>query len=297
MLCIADGEMVAITPCRLLLIDSDPVDADLAGALLAGSFPECELVIVADAIAFAELLAAGGFSVVIAEQALGWALGTDVLATFSARHPGTATVLFARSIPHDIQKLRSRISLHACLKKDEAGFLKLAAVVESAMYGGQRHERQPSGAILKEQKDNGLHTGKAKEDPGILPPADRFFSLRKLAAEVFHQWELASLKSRYRPPGSPERANQLAEWKIRQMNEDFRITWDEKLEMYVLDAQQARLNARYLRVVNDEPLSPAEFLLQTKQISKRKKQTRKKYRKIHDESEIRRRKERAALDG
>ncbi|WP_419653604.1 hypothetical protein [Thiolapillus sp.] len=39
--------------------------------LLSQTFPNCELTVVSDAVAFAEQLANGGFSAVISEQVLG----------------------------------------------------------------------------------------------------------------------------------------------------------------------------------------------------------------------------------
>ncbi|WP_419614387.1 hypothetical protein, partial [Thiolapillus sp.] len=68
--------------CKLLLVDSDVADAELAGDLLRQSFPHCELV--------------------------------------------TVTVLFAKSLPPNVKDLQSASVPSAILKKDEAGFLKLA---------------------------------------------------------------------------------------------------------------------------------------------------------------------------
>jgi signal transduction histidine kinase len=126
--------------CKLLLIDSDPSDAALAGRLLGQSFPDCELVIVSDAVAFAEQLAAGGFSTVISEQTLGWASGMDVLATFSRQYPHINTILFASSVPPDIYRLQRGAGAFACLQKSSAGFLQLAEVVESMLQAEQEKE-------------------------------------------------------------------------------------------------------------------------------------------------------------
>lgn len=129
--------------CKLLLIDSDTSDAALAGRLLGQSFPDCELVIVTDAIAFAEQLSAGGFSAVISEQALGWASGMDVLATFSRQYPDIHTVLFAASVPQDIHRLQRWPGAFACLQKNSGGFLQLAEVVESMLQAGREKQEAP----------------------------------------------------------------------------------------------------------------------------------------------------------
>ena len=119
--------------CRLLLIDSDPADAELASKLLSQAFDDCQLVTVTDAVAFAQQLAAGGFSAVISEQSLGWASGTEVLASFSRQYPNTRTILFASTIPADIHKIQQQIGLSAYAQKSSAGFLHLPEVVRSTL--------------------------------------------------------------------------------------------------------------------------------------------------------------------
>jgi len=145
---------VVDSSCKLLLIDSDPSDAALAGRLLGHSFPDCELVIVSDAIAFAEQLSAGGFSVVISEQTLGWASGMDVLATFSRQYPHIHTILFAASIPPDSYRLQRGAGEFACLQKNSAGFLQLAEAVESMLQAGQeKNEATGFWSQMLEQLD------------------------------------------------------------------------------------------------------------------------------------------------
>ncbi|WP_457668168.1 ATP-binding protein [Thiolapillus sp.] len=119
--------------CKLLLIDTSPSDAELADKLLSQAFPNCELNVVSDAVAFAEQLANGGFSAVISEQILGWASGLDVLATFSRRHPLTATILFSETLPPEACRLEHGNRLFASLTKNSAGFLQLSEVVASLL--------------------------------------------------------------------------------------------------------------------------------------------------------------------
>lgn len=120
-------------PWKLLLIDSDPADAELASKLLKQAFADCQCITVNDAVAFAEQLAVGGFSAIISEQKLGWARGTDVLAAFSRQYPGTRTILFAASLPADTRKLQQQVGLSAWLQKSSSGFLRLPEVVRSML--------------------------------------------------------------------------------------------------------------------------------------------------------------------
>ena len=119
--------------CKLLLIDPNPSDAELADKLLVSSLSDCELIVISDAIAFAEQLATGGFSVVISEQALGWASGVDVLTTFSRRYPYTATLLFSETLPAQAQRPLLGSRLFSSLQKNSAGFLQLPDMVHSLL--------------------------------------------------------------------------------------------------------------------------------------------------------------------
>jgi len=135
---------VTDSSCKLLLIDTSPSDAELADKLLSQAFPDCELSVVSDAVAFAEQLANGGFSAVISEQVLGWASGMDVLATFSRRHPLTATILFSETLPPEASLLEHGNRLFASLTKNSAGFLQLPEVVASLLRAS-REDRGVSG--------------------------------------------------------------------------------------------------------------------------------------------------------
>lgn len=130
-------------PWKLLLIDSDPADAELASKLLNQAFADCQCITVNDAVAFAEQLAVGGFSAIISEQKLGWAQGTDVLATFSRHYPSTRTILFTASLPADTHKLQQEIGLSTWLQKSSTGFLHLPEVVKSILQSEHPTEGSP----------------------------------------------------------------------------------------------------------------------------------------------------------
>lgn len=116
--------------CRLLLIESDPADAELAVALLTRQLPDCQVDIVADAVSYAERWADNGYAAVIAEQDLGWANGVDLLASVSSRLPHVPTILFCRQMPPDIQRLQHEIGFSAWVEKNSGGYLALSHVLE-----------------------------------------------------------------------------------------------------------------------------------------------------------------------
>lgn len=129
---------MANSSCKLLLIDPDQADAELAGKLLEQSLPDCRLVTVSDPIVFAEHLATGEFSAVISEQTLGWASGVDVLSSFCRRYPPIPAVLFTQSVPPDMHELQQRCGSFAYVQKDSAGFLRLAEVVGNLLQASRK---------------------------------------------------------------------------------------------------------------------------------------------------------------
>ncbi len=112
-------------PCRLLLIEPDPGDAELASRILTQALEGCQVCIAPDAISYAKHFADGGFSAVISELELGWSSGTEIFASFAQLHPGTRLILFTRKLPPDIERLRNKIGLAGYAEKSSAGFLRL----------------------------------------------------------------------------------------------------------------------------------------------------------------------------
>ena len=274
--------------CKLLLVDSDAADAELAGDLLRHSFPHCELVTVTDAVAFAEQLSLGGFAAAVSELVLGWASGTDVLAAIADRYPKTVTVLFAKSLPSNIKDLQSGSVPSAILKKDEAGFLKLADAVGSGVCGALASEchpetvRRPSapvGKTLAEPNSDQTVKPALSAEPG-QPSPEHLYLLRRKAAEVFLRWKIADRNRA--EEGHLKKGGKPPEREARMLQEGFNITWDEKRELYELDVQLALLNARYLQTKQAPPIDPDSYLAQAEKFSARKKQIALKYRKIRD---------------
>ncbi|WP_293680189.1 hypothetical protein [Thiolapillus sp.] len=262
--------------CKLLLVDSDVADAELAGDLLRQSFPHCELVTVTDAVAFAEQLSLGGFAAAVSELALGWASGTDVLTAIADRYPETVTVLFVKSLPPNVKDLQSASVPSAILKKDEAGFLKLADTVGSGLCGAQASEchpeteRRPStpgGKTPAEPNSDQTVKPVLSTEPG-QPSPEHLYLLRRKAAEAFLRWKIADRNRA--GEGHSKKSGKPPEKEARMLKEDFDITWDEKRELYELDVQLALLNARYLQTKEASPIDPDSYLAQAEKVSIRK---------------------------
>jgi hypothetical protein len=291
-------EKVENPACKLLLIDSDPAETALACKLLGEAFSGCKLVVVTDAVAFSEQLAIGGFSVVISEQSLGWALGMDVLAAFCRHHPHIHTILFTAANQLEKPQLQRDSYSLTCLQKNSAGFLKLVDVVGAALREDTDNDAgsgfSNSGVkCLDEANSPAQSDGSLMVDDGAaesdLLHVDRLFRLRRQLAEVFHNWRIENKKRHFKDE------EKLLDREVAFLDEEFQITWDEKRELHVLAEQQAQLNARYLQTTPQLPVDPDDFLARTVQINSAKTQVIDNFRRIRDKNQIKHCRDKSAI--
>jgi len=289
---------VASPVCKLLLIDSEPAETTLLCKVLHDAFPDCKLVVVTDALAFSEQLASGGFSVVISEQSLGWALGIDVLAAFCRHYPRISTILFTAATLPERHSFQQGSCTLACLQKNSAGFLQLVEVVGAALREGAESDdlsvlSSPSFKCMGEAEssvptDDGL-AASGDAMGSNHSHTDRLFALREQSAAAFHTWKIENMKRHFKDEEA------LLARDIAFLDEEFRITWDEKRELYLLAEQQARLNARYLQTTQQLPIEPDDFLARTGQINSAKRQVIDNFREIRRQNRIKYDREKSAV--
>ncbi|WP_456404993.1 hypothetical protein [Thiolapillus sp.] len=285
---------VAQSSCKLLLIDSDSADAELAGRLINQSFPDCTLITVSDAVAFAEQMAIGGFSVAVSEQTLGWASGMEVLTRLSNRYPGIRTMLFTASdLPKDCSPLQHE-RLFAYVQKNNAGFLRLVNTLGVLLKRDQQSGDEPESDPWRRPGSGGKGQGTTapKADMVAGEPDDKqawkLLLLRRQAAEVLRSWKIA---------GKQRGIGLAVDQETVAPDEDFRLVWDEKSELYALEIQQAWLNSAYLGITPGHTVESDVFLLQTQQINNKKNQIRIKYKNLRERNRSKRRYDNIGIPG
>lgn len=102
--------------------------------------------------------------------------------------------------------------------------------------------------------------------------------------------EVVKLEQRNRKTLSAFRnGEKLRKWEIEKLNEDFKLTWDEKAELHALDSQQLFYNAMFMQAAQGGTIDQQNFMAKLAEINEQKKLINVEYRKIRDQNRIKRR--------
>ncbi|NCF29331.1 MAG: hypothetical protein GWP69_18270 [Gammaproteobacteria bacterium] len=87
----------------------------------------------------------------------------------------------------------------------------------------------------------------------------------------------------------------LRKWEIGNLNEDFKLTWDEKAELHALDSQQLFYNAMFMQAAQGGQVDQQKLMAEMAEINEKKKLIKIEYRKVRDKNRITRREEKKAI--
>lgn len=87
----------------------------------------------------------------------------------------------------------------------------------------------------------------------------------------------------------------LRKWEIGNLNEDFKLTWDEKAELHALDSQQLFYNAMFMQAAQGGQVDQQKLMAEMAEINEKKKLIKIGYRKVRDKNRITRREEKKAI--
>ncbi|MFQ5740231.1 MAG: ATP-binding protein [Acidobacteriota bacterium] len=114
---------------RVLLIDDNVADRQLAMLVLKKSCPQVRIRAILGEEDFGAALAQGGFQLVITDYHLGWSDGLSVLKKLRIVHPGMPILFFCRPVSKEKRTRIRRAAPGSYLPKSSASFLRLPRVV------------------------------------------------------------------------------------------------------------------------------------------------------------------------
>lgn len=102
--------------------------------------------------------------------------------------------------------------------------------------------------------------------------------------------EVAKLEERNRKTLSEFRNGAaLRKWEIDTLNEDFKLTWDEKAEDHALNSQQLFYNAMFMQAAQGGQVDQQKIMNEMTELNKKKQLIKIEYKKIRDQNRIKRR--------
>lgn len=108
--------------------------------------------------------------------------------------------------------------------------------------------------------------------------------------------EVVKLEDRNKKTVSKFRnGEKLRKWEIGNLNEDFKLTWDEKAELHALDSQQIFYNAMFMQAAQGGQVDQQKLMADMAEINEKKKLITIEYRKVRDKNRITRREEKKAI--
>jgi PAS domain S-box-containing protein len=123
---------------RILLVDDDKSDRELAALVLSGEFDRVEIEQVSTATEFSAAIATGQFGLVITEADLGWSDGLESIELIRDLRPDCPIILFTSSTGTELWNEALRLQIDGYVGKSSEGFVQLPAAVRAALFRARR---------------------------------------------------------------------------------------------------------------------------------------------------------------
>jgi len=119
---------MSATTFGVLIVSECEDDSALADLVLRQAYPEAVVLVVTDALEFADRLAAGAFSVAIVDETLSWADGVAVFQAIERRYPTCAGLLLTSRF----DGTEPPEPIDVVVPKSSRGFVRLPSALERA---------------------------------------------------------------------------------------------------------------------------------------------------------------------
>jgi signal transduction histidine kinase/DNA-binding response OmpR family regulator len=135
---------------RILLVDDNPLDRELAIRALRQAYATAAIHEVADRAQFETALATGGFDLVITDYQLQWSDGLVVLQTVKALDPLCPVIMFTGTGTEEIAVAAMKSGLDDYVIKRPQHYVRLATAAQSAL---ERADARRRLAALEQERD------------------------------------------------------------------------------------------------------------------------------------------------
>jgi len=123
---------------RILLVDDNESDRELAALVLSGEFDRVDIEQVSSATEFSAAMATGQFGLVITEAELGWSEGLEAIELIRDLRPECPIILFTSSTGNGLWNEALRLQIDGYVGKSSEGFVQLPAAVRAALFRARR---------------------------------------------------------------------------------------------------------------------------------------------------------------
>src|SRR5687767_7229675 len=141
----------AETAHRIVLIDDNRDDRELAARILRQAMPHVELVEVNDDQSFETALKLEQFGVVITDYSLRWTTGLDVLDRIVQGHPDVPVIMFTNTGTEEVASEGMKRGLYDYIVKRTGQFQRLAVSARAALTGAELKGRV-AALVARERK-------------------------------------------------------------------------------------------------------------------------------------------------
>lgn len=124
---------------------------------------------------------------------------------------------------------------------------------------------------------------------GELTAQEERWNEREKKAVMKHEEQNRKLLTEFR------NGAKLRQWEIRNLDEDFRLTWEEKDKVHALDAEQKVVNSMLTGAGQGGQVGQQQWMKQIQELGAEKRKINSEYRKIRGKNRIERREQRKAI--
>ena len=124
---------------------------------------------------------------------------------------------------------------------------------------------------------------------GELTAQEERWNEREKKAVMKHEEQNRKLLAEFR------NGAKLRQWEIDNLDEDFRMTWEEKDKVHALDVEQKVVNSMLTGAGQGDQIDQQQWMKQIQELGAEKRRINTEYRKIRDKNRIKRREQRKAI--